>query len=85
MSPADVSCHLKFKLTVATLHAKTKYRLDKLLNENRDIFSKHSTHISKTNFIQMTHIPKDNIKPLDQTPYMLASNTMLVLEEKLQT
>ena len=33
-----------------------------------EIFLKHSTDIGKTDLLQMTLIPKENSKPLDQKP-----------------
>ena len=36
-----------------------------------NLFSKHTTDIGKTNLAQMSLIPKENIKPLDQNSYTL--------------
>ena len=57
---AEANCHRKAKLTDTTVHAKTKNRLHKLCNEYMKIFSKNSTSISKTDWLQMTLIPKDH-------------------------
>ena len=37
-----------------------------------DIFSKHSTDIGKIDLLNMTLLPKDIIKPLDQKPFKLS-------------
>ena len=36
-----------------------------------DIFSRHVTDIGKTDLVQISLQPKDNIKPLNQKPYTL--------------
>ena len=41
----------------------------------------HSTDIGKIDFVHMTFIPKNNIKPVGQKPYRLPLNTMPDLEK----
>ena len=50
----------------------TKKELGALCNDYTDIFSIHAMGIGKTDLMQITLHPKDNIKPLDQKPYMLS-------------
>ena len=50
-----------------------------------DIFSKHSTDIGKTDLVQMTLINKDNLKPLDQKPYILPLKHHASLNKSQQT
>ena len=46
-----------------------------MCDEYIGIISKHSTAIQKADLVQMTLIPKDNIKPLDQKSYTLPLKT----------
>ena len=68
-SPAEVNGHRRVKLNDTIINSKTKDRLGKLCDEYMDIFSKHST--DKPDLVQISLLPKINIKPLDQKPYAL--------------
>ena len=71
ISPAEVNCHRKGKITDVTICDKTKIRLSKFCDEYMDFSSKCCTDIGKMDLVQIIHIHKDNIKPLDQKPDML--------------
>ena len=75
--PAEINGHRKVILTNAYIQFKTKDKLNKLCDEYTNIVSTHYTDIGKTDLVQMTLLPRGNIKPLRQKPYMLPSKTML--------
>ena len=57
-------------VTLKDIDKDTKKQLETFY-DYADIFSKCTTDIGKIDLVQMTLQPKDNIKPLDQKPYML--------------
>ena len=62
-SPAEVT------LKDADMVTNTKGQLEVMCKDYDDIFSKHITHIGKTDLVHLSLQPKDNIKPLNQKPY----------------
>ena len=71
----------KRQIDYATVHMKTREKLDKLYDIYTDIFSKHSTDIDKTDLVQLAFIPKDNFKPLDPELYTLPIKHLACLEK----
>ena len=47
ISPADINCYRKVKLTDGLIQAKTADNLHKLCDNYKNIFSKHSTNSRK--------------------------------------
>ena len=70
-SPVEIICNRKVNLTDASIQVNIGDRLNKLCDQYKDIFSKHSTDIGKTDLVQMALMPQDNIKTSDQRPYIL--------------
>ena len=71
ISPPKINYFRKVTLKDADIDNNTKKQLDTMCNDYTDISSKHATDIQKTDLVQMSLNPKDNIKALDQKLYML--------------
>ena len=82
-SPAEVRYHRKVTLKDADINTNTKGQLEAMCKDYDDIFSKHMTDIGKTNVVQMSLQPKDNIKPLNQKPYALSLRCHVWLRQEL--
>ena len=62
-SSAEVNYHRKVTLKDADIDTNTKGQLKAKCNDYNDIFSKYATDIGKTDPVQMSLQPEDNIKP----------------------
>ena len=82
-SPTKVNYHKKVTLKDADIDINTKGQLEAMCKDYEDIFSKHMTDIGKTNLVQMSLQPKNNIKPLNQKPYTLALGHHAWLRQEL--
>ena len=55
-----------------------------MCKDYNDIFSKHMADFGKTDLVQMSLQPKDNIKPLNQKSYTLALKHYAWLRQELK-
>ena len=74
-SPTEVNYHRKVTLKDANIDTNTKGQLEAMCKEYDYIFSKHMTDIGKTDLVQMSLKPKNNIKPLNLRTIYIAPKT----------
>ena len=82
--PTEVNYHRKVALMDADIDTNTKGQLEGMCKDYDDIFSKHMTDIGKTDLVQMSLQPKDNIKPLNQKLYALPLSHHAWLRQELR-
>ena len=70
-SPTEVNYHRKVTLKDADIDTNTKGKLEAMCKDCDKIISKHMTDIDKTDLVQMSLQPKDNVKPFNQNQYTL--------------
>ena len=82
-SPTEVNYHRKVTLKDADIDTNTKGQLEAMCKNYDDIFSKYATDTGKTDLVQISLQPKDNIKPLNQNPYTLPLRHHASLKQEL--